>query len=348
MPYARNADLPSTVRNLLPDSAQTLFRAVVNASLRQKKDEKVAFRTAWAQVARQYKKPPNDDGKWVHKAANTLYVRRNVENANAIIKWAKEQGFDKTVAAEDMHVTLASSKQVIDWPDEFHDEILTLQNPEGRSVELLGDDAVVLKFKSSALRKRWSEFCDVYGCSWDHDDFVPHVTLSYEPGDLDLSAMKAYPGPIVLGPEIAEPRMDDYADTIVEKHKTFSLLKVNKRLGLVFGWAVISKINGEEYYDTQDDHIPEESMLEAAAEFMEKRRTLKLMHKGQKQGEVVFAWPLTSEIAKAMGLTSPITGLMVAVKPASKKILDDIENGSLTGFSIGGSRLEDEAIVEDA
>lgn len=122
------------------------------------------------------------------------------------------------------------------------------------------------------------------------------------------------------------------------------LTKVNDELGLVMGWAIISKINGEDYYDTQYDNIPEDAMLEAANDFMQKSRVMKLMHEGDSQGTVVFAWPLTEEIAKSFGIECNKSGLMIAVKPDSDEILEKFRKGELTGFSIGGYRIEDEEI----
>ena len=380
VPYARNADLPSQVRNALPNAAQTVFRRAVSAALGTGKDEKTAFQIAWAAVSRSFK-PGEEGGKWVHKLINsTLYVRRNVENAADIIKWAKGNGFEKAVPPAEMHVTIAYSKTKIDWP-EPDDDSLIVKTQSGRSVEPLGDEgAIVLKFRSSSLQRRWQELIDK-GASWDYEEYNPHVTITYEGGEVDLEKIAAYDGLIELGPEVFEEVKDGFKDRITEKEMPMSkmeplsladvvvdikkkldtaleqaavekvdpafVMKVDAKLGLVFGWAIICKNGGEDYYDLQDDHIPEDSMMEAALEFMEKRRTLKLMHKGEKQGSVIFAWPLTTEVAKAMGLKTSVTGLMIAVKPTNKKILKDIASGKLTGFSIGGQRIEDEEIDEE-
>lgn len=276
-----------------------------------------------------------------------MYGRRNVENAAEIIKWAKGEGFETTQLPSDMHVTVAYSKQAVDWPEQDEDSI-TIRSARGRSVEPLGDNgAVVLKLRSLNLQRRFDEMCNEYGCTWDHDGFNPHLTITWDAGDLDLSKVKTYAGPVVLGPEVFEEINEDWMDNHTEKAR-FTLFKFNKKLGLILGWAIISKQGGEDYYDLQGDHIPEDAMLEASLEFMQKRRTLMLMHKGEKQGEVIYAWPLTTEIAKAMGIKTAVTGLMVAVKPANKKIIAAAEKGQLTGFSIGGQRIDDEDVDEAA
>ncbi|MCC8945991.1 hypothetical protein H8A97_13000 [Bradyrhizobium sp. Arg62] len=123
-----------------------------------------------------------------------------------------------------------------------------------------------------------------------------------------------------------------------------SVFKVDDSLGLVFGWAIVCNKSGEAYYDSQGDHIPEDSMLKAAADFMKNSRVAKDMHQGDEIGPVVFCWPMTAEIAKAMGIDTDTTGLMIAMLPPAD-ILAKFKSGDYTGFSIGGYRLQDEEVA---
>ena len=123
--------------------------------------------------------------------------------------------------------------------------------------------------------------------------------------------------------------------------------KVDTALGLVFGWGIICKVDGEPYFDLQGDHIPEDSMLKATADFMLKSRVAGIMHERDanggavQDGAVVFSFPLTEQTAKAMGIACDRTGWMIAVKP-SAAVLEKYKSGEFTGFSIGGKRLVDE------
>jgi hypothetical protein len=119
---------------------------------------------------------------------------------------------------------------------------------------------------------------------------------------------------------------------------------VDESMGLVFGWAIVCKEDGAEYFDVQGDHIPEVSMLKAAADFMENSRVIKEMHAGDDKGFVVFAWPMTEDVAKAMGITTKRTGLMIAVKPDDPAVLDKFKSGEYSGFSIGGTRVRDKDV----
>jgi hypothetical protein len=122
--------------------------------------------------------------------------------------------------------------------------------------------------------------------------------------------------------------------------------KVDDSLGLVIGWAVISKIGGQDHFDTQDEHIPDETMLKATLEFMESARTAKEMHRGDSAGEVVFGFPLTGEIAKALNIQTKQTGFIIGYKPSSPEILEKFRDGTYTGFSIGG-KVDESHDVED-
>ncbi len=124
------------------------------------------------------------------------------------------------------------------------------------------------------------------------------------------------------------------------------VVKVDTTLGLVMGFAIVCKEEGEQYFDVQGDHIPEDSMLEAALDFMENSRVAKEMHTGDGKGTVVFAWPMTTDIAKAFGIIVNKTGLMVAMRPSDDAMLEKFRDGTYTGFSIGGKRIEDEEIED--
>ena len=129
--------------------------------------------------------------------------------------------------------------------------------------------------------------------------------------------------------------------------KTFKVLKTDVELGIVFGWAIICKENGEDYFDLQDDHIPEVAMLSAATDFMESARVSKDSHTGEEAGTVLFAFPMTEDIAKACGIQAERSGLLIGVKP-SEAMMKRFRDGELKGFSIGGNRITDEEVSDAA
>lgn len=122
--------------------------------------------------------------------------------------------------------------------------------------------------------------------------------------------------------------------------RTCDIVKTDSELGLVFGFAMVCSKNGEPYIDSQDDFIPERAMLNASLKFMGSTpRTSGDMH-NKADGKVVFAFPLTAEIAKALDIETQTTGLLIAMKP-SAEVLNKFKSGEYTGFSIGGIRRVD-------
>ncbi|UCI09980.1 XkdF-like putative serine protease domain-containing protein [Mesorhizobium sp. B1-1-8] len=109
-------------------------------------------------------------------------------------------------------------------------------------------------------------------------------------------------------------------------------------LGLIFGWALVSEINGEPYYDLQGDYVPQDAMLRETTRFMENNRMGKLMHAGEQVGTIVHSLPLTADIAKALGISTRRTGWIVAYKPTDSSLVDKVHAGIYGGFSIGGTR----------
>ena len=80
------------------------------------------------------------------------------------------------------------------------------------------------------------------------------------------------------------------------------------------GYAIICSEDGEPYFDLQRDHIPEDLMLKASLDFMENSQVAREMHgrtvEGSRKqaGSVVFAFPMTADIAKALGIEVRKTG----------------------------------------
>lgn len=172
--------------------------------------------------------PGADDGsgdKTASFAANDkrpLYVHRKLLNTADLIDWAKAQGFTSTIAADDLHVTVTYSKEPVDWmkmggfwgwTGDNGNHIVPPGGP--RLIERFGEGAVVLVFFSGHLEQRHREMREA-GASWDHAGYYPHVTISYDAGELDLAKVEPYRGELRFGPEIFEPIVEDWQAQIRE------------------------------------------------------------------------------------------------------------------------------------
>jgi phage-related protein (TIGR01555 family) len=138
----------------------------------------------------------------------TLYVRRDLLNQKDLKAWAKKQGFKTSLT--DMHVTIAYSKEPVDWitmgsdwgsPSDSDGKV-TVSAGGPRVMEKFGK-AVVLAFACTDFSYRNRSMLN-RGATWDHEDYTPHITITYDGGDLDIMHMKAYDGPLEFGPEIFE------------------------------------------------------------------------------------------------------------------------------------------------
>lgn len=143
----------------------------------------------------------------------TLYVRRDVRNADAILSWARAQGFTDLYEPSELHVTIIYSKAAVDWMKVAQDywgsnDDGTLSIPPGgpRAVEIFGQptqEVVMLAFASNALQYRHRDICEA-GAQHGFPDYQPHISFSRNPSGVDLDIVVPYRGSIELGPEIFE------------------------------------------------------------------------------------------------------------------------------------------------
>lgn len=162
-----------------------------------------------------------DTGEPVAKAGKrTLYVRRRLLNGDAVRAWAAGQGLASALPADDMHVTVAFSREPVDWS--------ALRPDEQTFVELGGstrvhqfpprttpNGALVLRFASPGLTSRWQYYRDG-GASWDFPEYAPHVTLTYSVPDASAMDITPYAGPLLFGPEEWSEVNEDWAGNLKE------------------------------------------------------------------------------------------------------------------------------------
>jgi hypothetical protein len=169
--------------------------------------------------------PAQKDAILTDASPRTLYVSRKLLNADAVIKWAKAQGFETTLPADEMHVTVLYSRAPVDWMkmgqswDQDQDGKLRVPPGGARVLDQFGSlkDATVLLFSSSSLCWRHEDMI-AKGASSDYDDYQPHVTLTYDaPADFDLSKIEPYQGELIFGPEVFAEVKDDWQQSIEEE-----------------------------------------------------------------------------------------------------------------------------------
>lgn len=153
-------------------------------------------------------------------APRTLYVSRKVINAADLIAWAKGQGFKSTLPADDLHVTVMYSPTAVDWmkagQDIWNNDGTLLIPPGGpRVLSQFGGGAIVLEFASASLSWRHEELKRI-GAEPTYTEYSPHVTITYEPGDVDISKVEPYRGALEFGPEIFAELDENWSEKVTE------------------------------------------------------------------------------------------------------------------------------------
>jgi len=120
------------------------------------------------------------------------------------------------------------------------------------------------------------------------------------------------------------------------------IIKTDDELRLAFGWANVSVYDGEEVVDTQDDITDTTDLVKAFMSFMSDVRKGGIMHaRGADDepvviGEVVFAFPFTADLKKAMGIEIPQEGVVIGLRVDDDATWAAVKDGRLAAFSIAG------------
>lgn len=112
-------------------------------------------------------------------------------------------------------------------------------------------------------------------------------------------------------------------------------------LGLYFAWGAFCKVDGAPFVDSHGDVIPEDDMVAAALSLAEAGK-LNLEHTEDARGSVPLVFPLVSDVAKALGIESTRSGLIVGFRPDAT-LAKAIDAGEVTEMSIEGRALVEAA-----
>lgn len=126
----------------------------------------------------------------------SCWISRQLENWREVCKWAAEAGVKKVIPPEQMHLTLATIRDPVDWSlTEPRQDMLVIERGE-KPVQIFAWTIKALTFSHPALERRHAELCEIYP-TIDHPDFRPHLSL-YKGGRMPKLA---YDGPLIFGPE---------------------------------------------------------------------------------------------------------------------------------------------------
>lgn len=152
----------------------------------------------------------------------SIYIKRNLILSDAFLLWCQKAGFEFRLPKNDIHVTVAYSRAKVEKSAIKLKKDVIMDITDDRELHMFGD-AVVFIFRNVELYKRWEEL-KLLGCSWDHDDYSPHITLTYKkPTNLNINKIEVFKGPLILGEEILE-------DLNLEKSDEYKEIKIKNNV----------------------------------------------------------------------------------------------------------------------
>lgn len=125
-------------------------------------------------------------------------VKFTKESIEALREFVDSNDIQNGLPSKDFHTTVAYSRKVVDI-----EPLGKIDPPWGAKpvgFEVWGEEkkALVLKLSCKELKARFDEFMNA-GATYDFDDYIPHVTLSYDVGDdFDKASLSAKDIPTLL------------------------------------------------------------------------------------------------------------------------------------------------------
>lgn len=192
--------------------------------LKQLKETLATGATDYAQPADQVVKPesewlthqeddPQTDIAGSSAPGTFAGVNFDAATLGALTRYMKAQNIPNPVAPEDMHVTLLySRKNLPNFEPTEQYEKPCVANPSGLDVfenRGKGKNCLVMKLDSEELQQRHADLMIDHAADYDFDEYVPHVTLSYDAGDVDPEDFEAFDRPLNIVGEYMEDLNDD-------------------------------------------------------------------------------------------------------------------------------------------
>lgn len=147
-------------------------------------------------------------------------VRFDGDTMKGLQQYQKDNKIPSVVDKGKLHCTLLYSKKhlpnyeaqgEIDPPlvGKFKKFTIFQSRPDEETEET--SNCLVLEFDCPELTKRHEDLRKKHNAPFDHKEFLPHVTLSYDVGDLKVDDLPDYESDLVMNHEYSMPLQDDWA-----------------------------------------------------------------------------------------------------------------------------------------
>lgn len=137
-----------------------------------------------------WKRTPQED---IYEEVGTyVAIKWGDSHREEIVKWAKDQGIPNVLNSDEIHTTLIYSRVGFKHSCSSTDFDTDISDGEFHvfTNEKLGHKALVMKFKSKTLSNRHNEIMkNNPKAVYDFPEYIPHITLSYDVEDFDVSKL---------------------------------------------------------------------------------------------------------------------------------------------------------------
>jgi len=151
-------------------------------------------------------------------------ARLTRESERDITRWMRDNGLRKKEPRARMHITVVGDKEHdFDWNPATFKPPLEI-DPASYKIEKFDHGSIVLSFSVPELEKRHEQAVEDYAIQWDFPTYQPHITLSYDPTDLnDVERLLTPTFPMYVSHEYEQPWSFTESDTASERRRSARL-----------------------------------------------------------------------------------------------------------------------------
>ena len=134
-------------------------------------------------------------------------VKYNQSASDDLLDFIKKYNIPSTLKAEDFHTTLIYSRKYADISTNEGEDLGSAEPLKFHIFETQEDKrALVILLKSEYLENRHKDLMKEHNLTYDFKEYLPHITLSYDIGDYDISKLdiKDLPKHLTINTEYKE------------------------------------------------------------------------------------------------------------------------------------------------
>ena len=136
-----------------------------------------------------------------------LAVKYTQSNAEDLMLYIKDNNIPSTLTKDDIHSTVIYSRKYADISINDIEDLGSAEPLKFHIFETQEDKrALVILLKSEYLENRHKDLMKEHNLTYDFKEYLPHITLSYDIGDYDISKLdiKDLPKHLTINTEYKE------------------------------------------------------------------------------------------------------------------------------------------------